>query len=242
MVFLGVGFQRLVNLRGLPRVIASAMRLALTDARLPHESDELVIGKVGKKLLRQRQRVHDGRQWQMPIRPDCGTEQERHVETLDIMTDEGIRTDEIKKIRQNLVDGWLVRQIGVRDSGEPTHLWRNRHGRIDELAICGDRFAAANADRTKLDDLLIGGVKTSGLKVDGGVVSFHRLTDIAFPDRLSIGLWFFPETSLWVGLLRHHAERYSENSAADESRRTIIGHRGDCVQGAGREQDSEEYP
>ena len=178
----------------------------------------------------------------MQARVYDGVKQERNIEPLNVVPDKRIGADETEKFRQNLVDGRLVRQIGVRDACEPAHLRRNRHGRIDELAICGDRFAAANADRTKLDDLLIGGVKTSGLKVDGGVVSFHRLTDIAFPDRLSIGLWFFPETSLWVGLLRHHAERDSENSAADESRRAVLGHRGDGVQGAGREQDSEEYP
>ena len=178
----------------------------------------------------------------MQARVYDGVKQERNIEPLNVVPDKRIGADETEKFRQNLVDGRLVRQIGVRDACEPAHLRRNRLGRIDELAICGDRFAAANADRTKLDDLLIGGVKTSGLKVDGGVVAVHRPANIAFTARRPTGLGFFLEPGLRVGPLRHHAERDGENHAADESRRAVLGHRGDGVQGAGREQDSEEYP
>lgn len=104
MVFLGVGLQGFEHQRVLTSVIGRAMGLLVSDPEYLHQSHELVIGQIGKRLLCERKRINGRGSRQMQVRADYGMKQERDIESLNIMANKRVGADEIKELRQSLID------------------------------------------------------------------------------------------------------------------------------------------
>mgnify|MGYP006888220967 FL=1 len=84
-------------------------------------------------------------------------EEEGGVEFVDVVADEGVVPYESDEVREHLVYGRLVAQIGVGESIETCDLLGQRTLWVDELAVPFDRSAVPDADGPDLHDPVIAG-------------------------------------------------------------------------------------
>ena len=82
-------------------------------------------------------------------------EEEGGVEFVDVVADEGVVPYESDEVREHLVYGRLVAQIGVGESIETCDLLGQRTLWVDELAVPFDRSAVPDADGPDLHDPVI---------------------------------------------------------------------------------------
>ena len=144
------------------------------------------------------------------------------VESVDIVSDEGVGATEFDEARQCLGDGGAVCHEAVVDSGELLNLCGYGFAGVDELAVGAGYLAVADADGAELDDsrILVG--QSGVFDVDACVV-VRQSTGGRGPDR---GFRLAESYRLFgVDLSREAREQYGERNEEENGQ--------DCDQYAG---------
>lgn len=173
-------------------------------------------------------------------------EEEGGVEFVDVVADEGVVPYESDEVREHLVYGRLVAQIGVGESIETCDLLGQRTLWVDELAVPFDRSAVPDADGPDLHDPVIAWREPGGLQVYGGVVVHHEVFGLDWLGlHLRDALRLLLESRLRVDFPCRHGEsdgeRHEGDDGDDGERQTAVAVVVEwCVDGACGEQRRED--
>ena len=198
------------------------MIFGVADVERPDEVDDAMAVEFGAEGFGERQRVDRVEIGELDVVAlGLGLDDGR-VESVDVVSDEGVGAAEFDEARQCLGDGGAVCHEAVVDSGEFRDLCGYGFAGVDELAVGAGYRTVADADGAELDDsrILVG--QSGGFDVDACVVarqpvdgrsSGHGLR-LAESDRL-----------LGVDLSREVREQYGERDEEEDGQ--------DCDQYAG---------
>lgn len=128
------------------------MIFGVADVERPDEVDDAMAVEFGAEGFGERQRVDRVEIGELDVVAlGLGLDDGR-VESVDVVSDEGVGAAEFDEARQCTGDGGAVCHEAVVDSGEFRDLCGYGFAGVDELAVGAGYLTVADADGAELDD------------------------------------------------------------------------------------------